>query len=432
MSTIDVLEQLEANSSRLAKEDILEANVHDELLLKTLKITLDPYIVFNVVKVKTKTLGSSLNDDEALEKFLNLLMTKLSTRELTGNAARDAVTDILHEMTAAQQKWCKRILLRNLRIGVLEKTVNKVWPNSIIPFACMLADKLDVKDGKLTTVLRYPVWIEPKLDGLRCIAIKSSGKCTLYTRNGNEIDTLPRIKSAIEASKLDNFVLDGEAIGKDWSETDSVIMSRKHAKDDADIVFNVFDAMSLEDWKSNLTNHFIARRTFASGQVSNIGNQSIKIVEHGSVVNNEQELLQKYHEHCALGYEGSMVKILAVPYSFGRSSVIMKLKPVATIEGVIKGHFEARVGTKREGLFGGFFVEVRDGVTTRVGSGMSDKLKAEIQLNGPETYIGRVVECKFQASVVTEDGLTEDGRMLFPRFVRFRDIKDVDVSRLPL
>lgn len=431
-TVLDILDQLSQTGSRLDKEEILELNSKNYLLRLIIVTTLDPYTTFNVVKIKPNrhAVVRIHDDDTIMKSFMGLLTVHLATRKLTGNAAKEAVLEHIHMMDARQQEWARRILLRNLRIGVQEKTANKVWPGSIKPFAVQLAATLRVKDGVTTPDIKYPVFVEPKLDGLRVIAIKKDGKCTIWTRNGNELSTLPSIAAAVEACRFDNFVLDGECCGEDWSQTDSVLTSTKRKKDDSVITYHVFDAMLFVDWTTQITHEFSYRKTYVKNYVDAINDSCVALVE-SQLVNSQEELFIAYKKYCDGWFEGMMIKDPNAQYSFGRSSAIMKLKPVETIEGIIKDFFLAGVGTKREGTFGGFWVEVKPGVLTRVGSGMSDKFKAEVQLNGAHTYVGQIIECKFQANVDTEDGLTEDGKMLFPRMVRIRDRRDVDISRLP-
>ena len=76
--------------------------------------------------------------------------------------------------------------------------------------------------------------------------------------------------------------------------------------------------------------------------------------------------------------------------------------------------------TKRAGQFGGFHVLTPNGVVTKVGGGYTDALKQKIQDEGPDTYIGRIVECEHQPP------FTADGKLRFPVFSRFRDPSDVD------
>ena len=66
-----------------------------------------------------------------------------------------------------------------------------------------------------------------------------------------------------------------------------------------------------------------------------------------------------------------------------------------------------------------------NGVITRVGGGFTDVMKAEINID-PESWIGRVIEVEGQPEPLTPDGLTRDGRVRFPVFIRERSKSDVD------
>ena len=134
----------------------------------------------------------------------------------------------------------------------------------------------------------------------------------------------------------------------------------------------------------------------------------------------ETELRGFYAECLDEGYEGVMLKDMAAPYRWKRSDAILKMKPVATEEGVITSWYEAKESTKRAGQFGGFVVLTPNGVTTRVGGGYSDDLKSKIFSEGPDTYVGRIAEVEHQPPA------TPSGAMRFPVFSRFRDVSDVD------
>lgn len=444
-SVVDIFEQLESVGGRLEKEAILEANKKNKLLQRAFAAALDPYTVYYVNKFKpgpvNKSLAShELDDDDFLASFLDLIAQSLATRKLTGNAARDALSVEFANMDSERvQKWCLRILLRNLRCGVQESTLNKVWPGLVKSFAVALADTLksefiEGKGIKLLAPVTYPVRVEPKLDGLRCIAVKQSGEVTFYTRNGSVLETLPQIKAILEGMSVDDVVLDCEAMGKDWNESASVLMAKKTHKDDSNIVLNVFDVMPLADWKAQECNiPYYKRNEIVVSVIDAIANDSkvhgrVQQVPH-IMAKNEKELLAYFQECMDKGFEGVMLKTLDTPYKFKRSSNILKLKPCVTYEGVIVGDYEGRTGTKREGQFGGFVIELPpNGVCTRVGGGFNDALRAEIQLAGAATYTGKIIEIEAQPDPLTPDGLTVDGRARFPVFVRFRSEKDVSVA----
>lgn len=430
-SVIDILEELEATAGKNARRDILELNKKNDLLKRMFIAAQDPYTVYYVSKFKMPKAqaAATLNNDAALELFINIITNQLATRKVTGNAAKELIETFMGSVNAVQQKWCQRILLKNLRAGV-QSTVLDVWPGLIKSFDVALAETLksDFVKGvgiKILGEVTYPVRVEPKLDGLRCIAIKRDGKVTFWTRNGTELDSMPKIKAVLEKAKFDNVVLDGEGMAADWNESASVMMS-KTQKDDSNLFYNVFDAMPVIDWdKQECEMPYRDRAILVRNIVEICQSTHVRQVTH-IMAKNEDELRAYFAKCMDTGFEGVMLKTLNTPYEFKRSKNILKLKPCVTYEGVIVGHYEGRRGTKREGLFGGFEVVLPSGAVTRVGGGFNDALKAEIQLNGPETYLGKIVEIEAQPDPMTKDGLTVDGKARFPVYTRQRPEADVD------
>jgi len=431
-SVIDILESLESDNSRLFKEEVLRNNAGRKLLKQVFVAVGDPYTNFYVNKFKAPKplLQATTSDDGVVMAFLDLLYNDLATRKLTGNAAKSAVESFFAGLDARQTKWCTRILLRNLRVGASESLVDKTWPGAISKFSVQLAESLEAhhESGKgivIAEPIDYPVRVEPKLDGLRCIAIKRNGEVTMFTRSGSPIETLPTIKSALEAAPWDDFVLDGEAMGRDWNESASVVMSHKTAKDDSGMVYNVFDAMVFDDWRDQANDSPLDDRiALAKELVAQVASEHV--VQVGGITAKDQDaLLKAYGSAIENGFEGIMVKKLGSPYIFKRSDSVMKLKPVTTYEGVIVGHYEGNRGSKREGLWGGFLVVMPNGVVTKVGGGYNDKIRAEISID-PDSWIGKIVEVEGQPDPLTADGLTADGKVRFPVFCRVRDPRDVD------
>ena len=65
-------------------------------------------------------------------------------------------------------------------------------------------------------------------------------------------------------------------------------------------------------------------------------------------------------------------------------------------------------------------------ISVRNISGFNDKVRAQIQLETPDAWKGRIAECEAQPDPLTADGLTVDGKMRFPVYCRTRDASDVD------
>jgi ATP-dependent DNA ligase len=202
------------------------------------------------------------------------------------------------------------------------------------------------------------------------------------------------------------------------------MMSSKTKKDDSGMLYHVFDCVGFEDWQAQKSEtHYRARLLDVSMIVGDVQGTPFRYVK-STLAANETELREFYSQCLDEGYEGVMLKDMTAPYRWKRSDAILKMKPVATEEGVIVGWYEAKESTKRAGQFGGFVILIPNGVTTRVGGGYSDDLKSKIFSDGPDTYIGRIAEVEHQPP------FTPDGKLRFPVFCRFRDPSDVDTKVL--
>jgi len=424
-NAIEVLEYLESNNSRLFKEAVLREHADNNVLRRIFILAEDPWKNWGVAKYdRMAPLEIVGHEDEYFNNFMDLL-DELNDRKLTGNKARAAVEGAIAAFDALGQKWADRLLLRNLRCGVSATTVNKIWPGSVVPFAVALAESLTTVgvngDFRITDPIKYPVRVEAKLDGLRCIAVKHNGEVSMFTRSGTPLDTLPRIKAAIESIPLDNFVLDGEAMADSWEDSASVMMSSKTKKDDSNILYHAFDLVWFTDWQAQSTSLTYAERlAILEPVIHTCGKESPFRLVKSKTCSNETELRAFYSECLDDGYEGVMLKDIEAAYKWKRSAAILKMKPVATEEGVAIGWYEANKGTKREGFFGGFNVLTPNGVITKVGGGYSDCLKKKIHDDGPDSYIGKVIEVEHQPP------FTPDGKLRFPVFSRFRPAEDVD------
>ena len=424
-NAIEVLEYLESNNSRLFKEAVLREHVDNDVLRRIFILAEDPWKNWGVAKYdRMAPLDLAGHEDEYFNNFMDLL-DELNDRKLTGNKARGAVEGAIAAFDALGQKWAERLLLRNLRCGVSATTVNKIWPGSVVPFAVALAESLTTEgvngDFRITDPIKYPVRVEAKLDGLRCIAVKHNGEVSMFTRSGTPLDTLPRIKAAIAALPLDNFVLDGEAMADSWEDSASVMMSSKTKKDDGSILYHVFDLVWFADWQAQATRlTYTERLAILEPIIHTCGKASPFQLVKSKTCSSETELRAFYSECLDDGYEGVMLKDIEATYKWKRSAAILKMKPVATEEGVAVSWYEANKGTKREGFFGGFNVLTPNGVITKVGGGYSDCLKKKIHDDGPDSYIGKVIEVEHQPP------FTPDGKLRFPVFSRFRPAADVD------
>lgn len=430
MNALDLLSGIEKTSSRKEKEELLAAA--DEWTKTLLQWALDPYRTYGLQNIPAPALRdpeleaisaqvrAGLQVDEALFQVhttqLGMILEELQRRNLVGNEAREVVGQFLKELPYQTARWFHRIIIKDLSCGITDKTVNKVFPGLIPSFSVQLAEDASGTQPKVT----YPVWCDYKLDGLRLVAIKEGYNVTLYSRKGHEIEVLPSLRDILTVD-CDDFMLDGEVMGRSWNETQSTVFATKNTVDDSEMYFNVFDGMPLHEWKAQKsTLPYSARRDFVRHSVQRISHTRVRSVG-GKIINSYEGLTAFYKEALSAGHEGIMIKDMNAVYAFKRSKAVMKMKPSSTWEGTIIGWEKGDPNGKWKDRFGAFQVQFAEGgPITSVGGGFTDEQRHEftgqLQAN-PEYYNGQIVEVKGQE-------LTKDGVVRFPVFVRFRDARD--------
>jgi DNA ligase-1 len=416
-----VIRSLEEHASRLNKEAIIEAEKDNTELFEGFQLALSPFVTFGVKKVPTH----SGPDGQGLPWVaFKELCHLLSTRQLTGDAARDAIELAL---SASKQKqwndWYRRILIKDLRCGVSEKTVNKIKKNAVPLFECMLAHDGANHEKKVKGVKL----LEPKLDGVRVLTIVDceSRTVTQYSRNGKTLENFGHITQGLLAHIDDferSFVLDGEIVSTSFQ----ALMKQVHRKSDADAsdaVLMLFDILPLSEFKKGKSTLGQRRRTkflkqFKSvfDRVGNIGIVPQTEVDLDTAVG-EMQFAAFNKDAIDNGYEGIMIKDVDAVYEAKRSVSWLKQKPFIEVSLKITAVEE---GTgKNEGRLGALVCSgVDDGKTivVNVGSGFTDDQRIEFW-NDRDNLLGQIVEVRADAITQNQDGTYS---LRFPRFLRFR------------
>ncbi len=427
----DIIARLEADNSRLAKEAILAEAMNEGLdeFFEGVRMCLDKLYTFGVKQVPTSDKdGQGLSWDNFKQ-----LAESLYRRELTGHAARDAIQ--LAMDVATKEQWngfYRRILIKDLRCGVSEKTVNTVAkkskkPNYSVPvFECMLAHDGANHESKITG----KKLVEPKLDGVRAITVVNyeSRTVTMYTRNGKELLNFPHILKAFE-DNLDNFarsyVFDGEVISKSFQD----LMKQVHRKDNVqaqDARLMLFDVVPLVEFKAGKSVMGQRRRSNMLKNWQNIFKDSgcIDIIpqrEFDLDVLTDEILFKDYNkEMVEAGFEGIMIKSVDAVYECKRSTSWLKQKPFAEFSLAVTAVEE---GTGRNvGKLGAIVCEGEDDgkkIVVNVGSGFTDEQRAEFWA-AKDSLIGQVVEVRADAATRSQDSEDNTWSLRFPRFLHFR------------
>lgn len=419
-----VIRSLEEHPSRLNKEAIIEAEKDNVELFEGFLLAQSPFITFGVKKVPSH----SGPDGQGLPWVaFKELCELLRTRQLTGDAARDAIELALSASTQKQwNDWYRRILIKDLRCGVSEKTINKIKKGAVPLFECMLAHDGANHEKKVSG----KKLLEPKLDGVRVLTIVDCEARTVvqYSRNGKELVNFPHITAGLLAHIDDferSFVLDGEIVSTSFQ----ALMKQVHRKSDADAsdaVLMLFDILPLSEFKAGIStlgqrrrSNFLKQFRATFDKVGNIGIVPQVEVDLDTSVG-EMQFAAFNKDAIDNGYEGIMIKDIDAKYVCKRHVAWLKQKPFIEVSLEITAVEE---GTgKNEGRLGALVCSgVDDGKTivVNVGSGFTDDQRIEFW-SDRESLPGQIVEVRADAITQNQDGTYS---LRFPRFLRFRGFK---------
>ena len=433
----DWIRDLESSDSRLHKESVIEkalmaaklGSSNAQCFLFNCYQAYNPYYVFGVKKVpETAGLEGKPNP---WPKFWAML-EGLRFRTLTGYNAKTAIEFMSEQFDSVEwNNLCRRVIIKDLRCGISEKTLNKVLGNTewkIPVFTCQLATDSEKHVAKMKGVKR----LEQKLDGVRVLAVMTKTTVNLYSRNGKPFDNFPQIVDALEDIKNKfaklfqtcphGFVLDGEIIGESFQ----ALMKQAQRKTDVQtdgMTYSVFDVIPLADFERGFWNAQQHKRLAILEEYRAVFERtnSVRIMDGIEVDLDTAEghdILRRYStDAVAAGFEGIMIKSLDAPYECRRSTFWMKLKPTITVDLNIVG-FEEGTG-RNQGRLGAIICEGDDNgrrICVNVGSGLSDVNRDEYW-SARDQLLGDVVEVEADAVTQNQDGTYS---LRFPRFVRFR------------
>ena len=421
----NIIAKLEADNSRLGKEAILKQAQEEGLpeFFEGLTMALDPLVTFGVKQVPVKDEVISAQGCEW--KIFKELANKLIARELTGHAARDAINLVMSSATAEQWNgWYRRILIKDLRCGVSEKTVNKVAPGTVPVFTCPLAHDSANHEKKMVGKKQ----IEIKLDGVRVITIIRGDKVEMFSRNGKQFHNFGHIISEIEEVIKQkpapyDLVLDGEVMSANFQDLMKQV-HRKDGKQSDDAVLHLFDMCPLADFQKGIWDK---TQSFRSQAVKAWAEQNESVLKHVQALEWEEvdlstpEGQERFVElnKAAVdgGYEGVMIKDVDAPYECKRTHAWLKAKPFIEETLEVK---DVEEGTGRNlGRLGAFVCEgIDDGkkINVNVGSGFSDANRDDFW-NSRINIKGQLVEVRADAITQNQDGTYS---LRFPRFKTFR------------
>ena len=246
-------------------------------------------------------------------------------------------TDYEQALKEAEAKRTKK-----LESGYFEniKHINKTQY-----FEPMLASKWEDSKDKIT----YPIFSQPKLDGIRCIVTKDG----MFSRNGKPIISAPHIRRSLNFvfEAYPNLILDGELyadkFANDFNKIVSLVKKTKPTEDD------LFESQrNIQYWIYDIPseNTNFGERCYALDELFDVELESFEkycVLVETADCNNEDEVMELYGQYVDRGFEGQMLR-LDSEYENKRSKSLMKHKSFVdeeyTILDIVEGEGN-RTGT---------------------------------------------------------------------------------------
>ena len=213
-----------------------------------------------------------------------------------------------------------------------------------------------------------PAWIyERKLDGIRCVAIRTGASVKLLSRNDlSQNERWPELVEALESERCDQFVVDGEVVAFDGSQTSFAKLAQR-GQHYVPVFYYVFDVLWLDG-------HDVRRLPLRTRK--RLLRDALQF--HGNVrwtQHRNRDGEKFFVEACRKGWEGLIAKRADSPYVTTRSRDWLKFKCEHGQELVIGGFTQPR-GSRVEfgALLLGYYKDKRLEYAGKVGTGFDTEL----------------------------------------------------------
>jgi DNA ligase-1 len=269
-------------------------------------------------------------------------------------------------------------------------------------FEPMLAKDWNKEKAKV----KFPIYSQPKLDGIRCI-IRKDG---MWTRTGKKLIAAPHIYEALKPlfEATPDLIFDGELysdkFANDFDSLCSIVKKTKPTHEDlalsaAQMEYHIYDLPSYKHTFSKRLN-VLAKTKLP---------KCCKMVAT-YILQNDKEVEAQHELYVTQGYEGQMLRLNGL-YENKRSKSLLKHKSFIDEEYTILG-VEEGIGNKT-GMVGSFIFESKSGKRYNCSPKFNWERCTEMW-EQRETLIGKQATVKYF-------NLTPQGVPRFPYCIAIRD-----------
>lgn len=397
----DLFYQISITGSTKEKKKLLKDFENQSQLQTILKIIYDPDILFRITsKVINEKLPFSSHgqtDDISIPYLTRIIENVGTINKLK------VVADIKTEITGRAFSWLLKCIDKDLGIGIKKKLINDVFHGLVKDFPVMLAARRDREAFNRTFGNLAWVYVNLKIDGIRCVVDNTGNSPLFYTREGHQIPEFLTENIKPEFSNFPKLTFDGEIYCDNFQRLMTVF--RRETIDAESIAvrnsckFAMFDVI---DYQLELIKRVELMRSIPETNF-------IKKVKYVEVENDYDLICRLAKKYIERGDEGIIIKHPHSKYEAKRSNVWMKFKNKETEDCKILSYFEGE--GKYTELLGGFVVSFK-GKDLGVGTGFTDQERAAYWL-ARDQLVGKWMEISFMEK-------TKDDLARHPVFERMR------------
>ena len=439
MTIFDILEELNVENGSNYKLSVLKKHKDNALLQRVFKLTMDTITYTYGVSVQrwyrdertmhTLTTIEPALETYTLEDFLDLLEFKLATRELTGNAAFDAIDDALGGLSVANSIVALRVLGHDLKVNVGSTLAMKVWKDLVQRPMYM---RCGVYGPKSKKDIKFPAILQLKADGTyRETHVSSDGTVTFYSRSGHQYE-YPTVTEDMKRLAPGHYVGELTVKGAENRSIGNGLINSDDVPHDQ-LVYEVWDFITEEEY-SNARKKIKNKTPYKTRLQSlreNLNGDDLKHVTiiETHIVNNLAEAADQVSKWMEAELEGGVLKDQDGVFANTTSKHQLKMKLAMSVEVRVYGFQEGTPGTKRENTFGAILWQTDDGKVKGKTSGFTDKELEEIN-NSRSDWIDAIITV--EANDITKATNSETYALSHPRFKerRFDKTETDDLARI--
>jgi DNA ligase-1 len=421
----DIVSKLESTQGTNAKIEILRANADNKTLRQAFLLAYEPHTNFYIKKFDAAKANAGVKN---LDECFDVLVNKLSTRDVSGHAARDLVGELLSGLSTDDSMVLSRVLKRDMKCGVSVGTINKIWKDLIATYPymrCCLPKDSNIKKWNW----KNGVYIQTKMDGMFCNAIVHDGKTQILSRAGSpfpeEFAKFVR-QDLLAVPEFAESVIHGELlvlVKKTQKYLDrktgngmlnSCLQEGDFDYDKYDIRLVAWDIVPYTNWINavDYVVHYRNRLELLENGLKNVKN-IIPVKTY--IVYTTTEALEIYCQLVDDGEEGGVMKWPEMIWSDCTSKDQVKMKMVCEFDAKIR---KLNPGNGRnESTFGSIEVSTCDDLLVVNLSGFTDKMRAYLY-SIKDQLPGMIVTGKANAMIKRRG--SDKWSMFLGRFVELR------------